>query len=98
MDARTETLWRGVLSGDSLYVRARWVPGAVGASCAAYRDIFESDSVTSWPTFLEYWIENSRGRILHRATVSGFTTPHSPEPDFYWCCEGMGANATPWRN
>jgi len=93
-----ECLWRGAPLGDSLFVWAKWVPTLAGEPCHAAKGIDLPDSASMGPTYLQYSIEDSRGHVRHMAMISGHTNPGSPEPELYWCCDELSADAAPWRN
>lgn len=88
--SRTETLWRGALDGDSVFVRASWVPTAGSSWCAAVMGCDISDLMEVRPKYLEYRIEDARARMLLRDEVSG--------EDFGACIDGMFAQSACWRD
>ncbi|MEK7269346.1 MAG: hypothetical protein AAB215_00225 [Planctomycetota bacterium] len=87
IDKNTETLWRCAFRGDSLFVRASWVPTVGSSWCVAFMGGNVEDTSAVRPKYLDYWVEDSRGNVWRRDFVSG--------PDFF-CCDGLAAEGVPW--
>ncbi|MBI5709001.1 MAG: hypothetical protein HZC42_01680 [Candidatus Eisenbacteria bacterium] len=87
---QTETLWRGAFEGDSLYVRASWIPTAGSSSCFAFMGGNLLDSTEVRPKYLDYRIEDARARMLIRDEVSG--------EDFGVCVDGLFVQSASWRD
>lgn len=87
LGVQTETLWRGVLRGDSLFVRAAWIPTVGSASCL--HETTDADTSEVRRKYVEYRIEDSHGAVWDRGVLS--------EPDSQqFCCDQAFAEATLW--
>ena len=85
---QTSTLWRGVLKGDSLFVRADWLPTVGSSSC--YRpDLEGSDTSEVRRKFVGYRVEDARGKVWDRGVISDSEAGQ-------FCCDNLFAGATPW--
>ena len=87
---RTETLWRGLVGPDSLFVRATCIPTTRSNRCGASMGESFDDSDEVHPKYLDYRIEDSRGRVRFRDQVSG--------ADFGVCVDGLGTKSDAWES
>jgi len=87
----TETIWWGALRGDSLFVRATWIPTVREAWCLSFtgRD-WGAESTAVRPKYVGYRIQDGRARVRSRGVLSD---PMSQQ----FCCDGLAVTSTPWR-
>ncbi len=83
---QSETLWRGVFRSESLFVRATWVPTTRQAWC---NPDATDDTSALLPKYVDYRIEDGRGRVRFSDLVSG--------PDYAVCVDGLVAGGSPWQ-
>ena len=85
---QTETVWRGAFQGDSLFVRATWLPTVGSAQCIAFMDE-SGDTTNVRPKFIDYRIEDAHGYVRGQDLLS--------QPGSQFCCDDLAAEVTPWR-
>jgi len=85
----SETLWRGTFRGESLWVRATWVPTARQEWCDLDRRDMADDTTAILPKYLDYRIEDGRGRVRFSGPVSG--------PDYDLCVDQLVAEGSLWQ-
>ncbi len=85
----SETLWRGTFRGESLCVRATWVPTARQEWCDLDARGLADDTTAIRPKYLDYRIEDGRGRVR-------FSDPISV-PDYDLCVDQLAAAVSPWQ-
>ncbi len=87
-ESQVESLWRGVFEGDSLFVRAAWIPTVGSASCYQ-NETGGADTSEVRRKYVEYSIEDLRGNVWHRGVLS---EPESQQ----FCCDEVSAEVAPW--
>jgi hypothetical protein len=90
-DQRTETVWRGALRGDSLFLIATWVPAKGPSRCAASSGYDDEDSNLTAPKYLDYRIIDQQGRVRFSDHLSG-------DQGFGFCCDELEVEGVPWRD
>ena len=92
-----DTLWRGVLAGDSIYVRGGWVPTCGAESCDGEKGYTLGDSAAIEPKFVYYDVVNAKGAVLKRGGMSDYHIDASTDPERSYCCDRFSAQGAPWK-
>jgi hypothetical protein len=88
-DRRVETLLRGAIDADSVFVRAAWIPTVGSASCYSPETTDDADSSEPRRKYVEYTVEDLGGNIWDRGVLS--------EPEsLQFCCDELEAEVARW--